>query len=89
MESAFTGLVRKHRVPFKLNRSITSHNTIITVLLIFRQVLLFFFGRFSLSSLLHSLCVSYTHCPCSSVGACACQCHGHERMTEQGVINEN
>lgn len=43
MESAFTGLVRKHRVLFKLNRSITSHNTIITGLLIFHQVLLFFY----------------------------------------------
>lgn len=32
MESAFTGLVRKHRVPFRPNESITSHNTIIAVL---------------------------------------------------------
>ena len=44
MESAFTGLVRKHRVPFKPNRSITSHNTIITMLLVLRQVLCLYFS---------------------------------------------
>lgn len=43
MESAFTGLVRKHRVPFKPNRSITRHKTIITVLLLLRQVPCLFF----------------------------------------------
>lgn len=43
MESAFTGLVRKHRVPFKPNRSITRHKTIITVLLLFHQLPCLFF----------------------------------------------
>lgn len=35
MESAFTGLVRTHKVPFKANTSIISHNTIIAVGLFF------------------------------------------------------
>lgn len=39
MESAFTGLVRKHTVPFKLNTGITPHNTIVAVLLIFHHIL--------------------------------------------------
>lgn len=84
MESAFTGLVRKYRVLFKPNKSITTHNTMITVCRIFIRSRVYF----SISSA-HCLCVPNPCCLCSSVGAFACQCHRHKRMTEQGVINEN
>ncbi len=47
MESAFTGLVRKHRVPFKPNRSITSHRTFIIVLLGFFRPCVHFSARVS------------------------------------------
>lgn len=51
MESAFTGLVRKHIVPFKPNISIATQYTIIKVCWFFRQVLFIF----SLSSVSLSL----------------------------------
>lgn len=69
MESAFTGLVRKHRVLFKPNGSVTSHNTIIIVLLVFHQVLCFFFFP-SIPSALLSLCLLRSLSP--QLGLCLC-----------------
>lgn len=63
MESAFTGLVRKHRVLFKPNGSVTSHNTIIIVLLVFHQVLCFFFFFF------YTLCLALFVSPTFAVPA--------------------
>lgn len=83
MESAFTGLVRKHRVPFRPNESITSHNTIIAVLSGFLAgpCVLFFLDPLPLAVSVSPPLLS----PSPQLG----RCHRNERTTEQGVINEN
>ena len=100
MESAFTGLVRKHGVPFKKKQK-TSR--IITIALQHHHSLCWFlclFGCYppalslslslSLSLFLSlSLCLPHSLVPAARSVLALCRCHGHKRMTERGVINEN